>query len=265
LNTPISVALVFWPPISATIASLPKFIKLGPKYTLPEKPEDRQQIILLMLSNLLLSCWIGLYFSTQDWLEQYPSLLSGDLSRSAFVLDLNPRDKPAPRGAILLERAGETVEGQLAGRPWSEVERWLFELNQRKQEFVDDVFRLMTDLEENQLWQLEARPVPGREYALQLFAIWTGPTTDGAGYYMTKTCLINRTPGTRVAPGESTTPPAVSGIAQVACGGVRGPFAGKPDFSRIEITPDALPLPETPSEAVSGTEAMPQPETAPVP
>lgn len=263
IQSPISVALVFWPPISAIIASLPKFIKLGPEYALPEKPEDRQQIILLMLSNLLLSCWIGLYFLTQDWLEQYPSILSSDLSRSAFVLDLSPRDKPAPRGSILLERAGETVEGQLAERSWSQVERWLLELNERKGEFQEEVFSQMTDLEENELWQLELRPVPGMEYALQLFAVWIGPTTDGMGYYLTKTCLINRKPGTRVPPAESATPPAVTGLAQVACGGVRGPFPGKPDYTRIQISPDALPLPEVTPEAVSGIEDTSNHETHP--
>ncbi len=260
---PISVALVCWPPISTIIAILPKFIKLGPKYAIPEKPEDRQQIILLMLSNLLLSSWIGLYFSTQDWLEQYPSILSSDLSRSAVVIDLNPRDKPPPRGVTLLERMGELITEELQGRSWSQVERWLFELDQRMPEMRQEVFNQLPELEENRLWELEARPVPGTEYALQLFAVWLGPTPDGAGYYLTKTCMISKTPGNRVSPDEAAPPSATAGLAQVECGNVNGPFPGRPDYSRIRIDPDMVPKPEPDSTPASEAESQAPPPADP--
>lgn len=235
------LAWVSWPPISTAIAVAPKFIKLGPKFAVPEKADDRQQIIILMLSNLLLSCWIGLYFSTQSWFEQYPSILSGDLSRSSVVLDFNPRDKPPSRGATLLDRASEIIDADLEGRSWSEVEKWLFELDQRMPEVEREVFDSFPDLEEDQLWQITGRTAPGVEYALQLFAVWQGPTSDGQDFYLTKTCLITKKPTNRVKPGDNSTSPAQVGIAQVDCGVARGPYPGAPNYAQIQIDPNVVP------------------------
>ncbi len=152
VDSPSSVGLICWPPISAVIALAPKFIKAspaGPKYTLPEKPSDRQDVAIVMLSNLILSCWFQLYFSTQNWIQNYPSMLSSDLSRSSFLVKLNAKDRPSSRGVMILNEAGDIVTNELTGQSWSMVERWLLDVDQQMKLIQSTVVDQLPAAEEN--------------------------------------------------------------------------------------------------------------------
>lgn len=232
---------VCWPPISAVIAALPKFIQMGPTYKIPDKPGDRQNLVLLMLTNLVLSCWLQLYFSTQNWIAQYPSLLASDLSKSAFVVRLNTTEPALPKGALILQQTCDIIQTELQGQSWSRIERWLLELDQQLESIAADVLDSQVPMiEEYALWQLQGKVVPSTEYALKLFALWDGPTVDGNGFHLSETVYFRRVPGARVAvtpsPGNAKSKAAASpGLAKVSCGGVQGPESGRPDLSRLTV------------------------------
>lgn len=233
------VGWVCWPPISAAIAVAPKFIQMGPKYGIPAKADDRQDIILTILMNLILSCWIQLYFSTQYWLAQYPSLLATDLSKSAFVIQLNSSSRISSRGETILQQACNTIETELRGQSWSRVERWLLDLDQQLLTLQSDIIDSLSDLEENQFWRLQGRAVPGTEYAIKLFALWNGPTVDGKGYYLTQPVFIRRAPGARVPVTAKVASDTTTGLAEVQCGEITGPASGQPTAADLSIDADS--------------------------
>lgn len=218
------IALLSWPPISAVIAALPKFIGMGPKYKTPD-PAARQDLVILLLSNLLLSCWFQLFFLTQSWLVDYPSLLTEDLSKSAFVIKFV--DNPAAsRGVTILEQAEVVLKEQLEGRSWSQVERWLLDLEPQVQQLEDVVMTRISPVKENSLWHLQGQVLPRTEYQMQLMAVWQGPSADGTGYYLMKSCQITRVPDTRRAIARTV---VSTQIARVTCDAVTAPTSGQPE------------------------------------
>lgn len=245
---------LFWFPISALIAVSPKFIKAGPDFKIPD-PGDRQQIVNMLLANLLISCWFQLYFSTQNWLSNYPSVLADDLSRSPFVSRFS-ENRPLPRGVVLLNQAEDYVEASLAGKPWSQVERWLLELDSQVEKLNEVALSQIPNAEENDFWKLQGRTLQGQEYALQLIANWTGPSLTGSGYHLTRTCKIARRKppdspvGTRSADAAET--------ATVECGPIEGPRAGQPVLvapaqETVEAAPTRETMPENRALSDTGT------------
>ncbi|PSB30851.1 DUF5357 family protein [Stenomitos frigidus] len=220
----ISIGFICWPPISAIIAALPKFIAVGPHYKTPD-PAGRQELVILLLTNLLVSCWFQLFFLTQSWLVDYPSLLTEDLSRSAFVVKFTG-NRPSSRGATILDQAETIVKEQLDGQPWSQAERWLFDLKPRMQQVEATVMSRLPLVKENELWQLDGQVLPRTEYQLQLMAIWQGPSADGSGYYLMKPCQITRLSDPRRSLARTVTS---TQIARVTCDAVTTPKAGQPD------------------------------------
>lgn len=226
-------AFILWPPVSAAIAAAPKFIKYGPKYGVPDPPV-RQDLIILLLVNLLISCWFQLYFATQVWLRQYPSLLAEDFSRSPFVVRLAAQESAASRGDQVLDRASALFEKNISGLSWSATERWLLEINDQMETIQSEAIAQLAKVDENNLWKIQGRVLPG-EYLVQLLAVWTGPTKDGISYYFTKNCQIRKQPLTSIGlpnllPGQptQTESEATSAVAQVSCGPAEGPIVGKP-------------------------------------
>lgn len=189
LDLPISVPLVIWAPISAAIAAAPKFIATGPDggpiLAIP-KLNDRQPVINLFLSNLLISCWIQFYFSTQTWLQAFPTLLVDDWSNSGFMMRMPVAASQPQRGVQLLENAEVALRNELSRLSWSQVERWLFAVNQQLPRIRNAAFDRMIDAEEDSLWVLEGQVVPGNNYRLELRALWQGPTADGISYFYPK-------------------------------------------------------------------------------
>lgn len=233
-----AIAYIAWPCISAILAGAPKFIKSDPVDKTPiyktAEPKDRQYLVLLALINLLLSCWIQLTFSTENWLAEYPSLLADDLGGSSFVVRTQPESVINSRGVNVLRRTETVLEETLEGQTWSNVERWLLNLEPRVAELESIVIDQLPSLRENSFWQIRGRILTG-EYAIQLFAIWRGPSADPNGYYLTKTCQI-----TQVTPQKSANDPLSSGrassnllvgTARVECGPTVGPIKGQPELA----------------------------------
>lgn len=185
-------AVVSWPLVSAAIAALPHFLTWDLRWRIPT-PRVRQDLVLLVLINLVLSCWFQFHFLVQDWLQDYPSLLADDFGRSNFVLAWEEQPAQTPRGIALLEQVEAQIRAQVGERPWPYAERWLANLDQRLPRLKQDAFSQLADSTENNLWTLTGEPrTAGEGYALSLRAIWQGPSSYPEGYFLEKTCQITR-------------------------------------------------------------------------
>ncbi len=187
--------IVLWPTISGLITAIPEFFEgsgTDSKTKIP-KLEDRQKIIVLVASCMLLSCWIQFHFVIDNWLKQYPSLLTDNFKNSTFVVRIEDRSKPPKIGETILKKIEPLVEEQLIERPWSEVERWLLDANQRVGKLGQKVVeKNKINPTEKGLWRIEPRVsnIKSGGYQLDILTIWTGSSFDLQGYYLKKTCLI---------------------------------------------------------------------------
>ncbi|MEH2055873.1 MAG: septal junction protein FraD [Nostoc sp.] len=186
--------IVFWPTISALITAIPEFIEgndTDAKARIP-KPQDRQRIIILVASSMLLSCWIQFYFVMDNWLRQYPSLQADTFKNSTFVVRTEQPVKIPQNGVVILEKLQPIVVEQIAARPWSEVEKWLIDAK-RKVEILgrEIIQKNLGKYEEKELWHVEPRVANTKSgYILDLLSIWIGPSSNPRGYYLKKSCRI---------------------------------------------------------------------------
>lgn len=232
--------IVYWPTISALITAIPEFFEgsgTDAKTQLP-KPEDRQKIVVLVASSMLLSCWIQFYFVVNNWVAEYPSLLSDDFKRSTFVIRTEPPLKISPNGAAILKEMQPRIERAIDKQSWSQVERWLQNANANianlGQKVLED--KRLRDKEEKNLWRIEPRitnPNPRKkdEYNLDILSIWTGPSSDPRGYYLRQSCQIRPI---AESTNRSTTPKSeqTSLIAEIECGPISKPIIGTPPAQR---------------------------------
>jgi hypothetical protein len=187
--------IVFWPTISAIITIIPEFFEGTGTETKTQIPkiEERERLTILLGSCMVLSCWLQFYFVTDNWTNQYPSLLVDNYQGSAFVVKTQFSDKIPKNGVLILDRLAPQVESQIAGQPWSQVEQWLINARQR----VDNLSRpvIQTNLaqyEEKSLWRVEPRVSNVKDgYRLDLLSIWRGPSSNPRGYYLVKSCRID--------------------------------------------------------------------------
>ncbi len=197
--------LVWWPTISAIITAIPEFFEgsgIDYKRQLP-KAEIRQRIIVLVGCCMILSCWLQLFFTIDKWVKLYPSIQSDDFSRSSFIVRTGPKIETPPRNGIeILNRVETLVEQQLAARDWSDVERWIQNEannknnNKRIPAFGRQVIdKYLAQYEERQLWTVDSRidnkNNKSNEYKLDLLSIWNGPSLKAKKYYLQKSCQIS--------------------------------------------------------------------------
>lgn len=250
----LQVVLVLWPLISTAIAVFPYFLSRDLQLIAPNT-KAQQQIVLLILINLVFSCWIQFYFNIQKWLTQYPSLLVSDFSASAFVLTLGDIDA-VPRGVPLLEQVEALIVNEIDSKPWSYAERWLFQIDNNLPELRADALDRLPEAEEDHFWSLQEEvDSAGTNYELNLRAIWTGPGTQTQPYALQETCEIRQVLSgtTGLVPG--TVPGAVPGTAadntpmtQVTCS----------DISEVPVEPAEPPTP-TPASAPTAPTAPANP------
>lgn len=225
-DLPDSVPWVIWPLISSAIASTTSFLKPGPALTIP-KPSTRQNLLIVILANALLSCWIAFNFTVRDWLREYPSISNGDISRSTFVNEIGfpgaQQRRQVSRGVAILNVAGDILTERLDGRAWAETERYLLNLNNEIVQVQQQTFDRLGAVNENALWQLRATIPPGTQYTVLMQALWQGPSSFPNGFYLTRACnvtrvvnLINR----QLPPGTIAT--------QVRCGPISDPIENVP-------------------------------------
>ncbi|WP_414549308.1 septal junction protein FraD [Anabaena sp. CCY 0017] len=203
--------IILWPTISAIITAIPDFIEgtdIKTTAKLP-KPEVRERIIVLVASCMLISCWIQFYFLMDNWLTQYPSLLTDNFNRSTFVVRIvepvepgtTDETKPETKeeiqkipenGVAILDGIQIQVEQTLNNTPWSQVEKWLIDATPEVQKLGNQVIKQkLGQYEERELWRVEARVANIKSgYRLDLLSIWTGPSSNPKGYYLQKSCRI---------------------------------------------------------------------------
>jgi hypothetical protein len=193
---PKSALLILWAPVSAAIAVLPNFIQSNKVSKEPEwaKPmlTKRQGILLLVLSHLLIACWVQFYFLLQTWLMAYPSLRAENLGRGNFIVNLQPEADTRAKDVLKISEAA--LKDELKDKSWPEVERWLLETNRSMAKLQDEVqIRLGQQpvrFPEDDWWKLNGK-VTGGEYDLQLQAYLQRPNTQRMGHNMTMLCRIN--------------------------------------------------------------------------
>ncbi len=216
-----SYAVVSWPIISAIIFTLLAFIERGTRFKIPDAAV-RQQLIILVLSQLLVSCWLQFYFLIGIWLEEYPSLLADDFRRSAFVVSL-AEELPEPEGGVLLLNQAERVfQEQMENQTWSEVERWLVDIRSNApvlESFEEKVFRPLNSplspSRERELWHLRLNIVgKAASYEMPLEAVWLGPTSAaGQVRVLQRTCEVSRVREQREGGGQ----PLFETVGNVEC------------------------------------------------
>jgi hypothetical protein len=225
-------ALIYWPIISAVIALLPDFLKETPNggMTLKKPPLDnRQNLVVLFGTQLLLSCWFQFHFLVQDWLVQYPSLLADDVQNSAFVVKFNPpTSQTSTRGVNILESMEARLKERLDGKPWSEIERSLLPEERAKliNTVEDQVKQQNSPILEDGLWQVKSGVSTRKSgYNLGLKAIYQGPRAQSTPYSLDKACQITqvfprRSAATKPINAKQSSPGTP--ISRFNCGGVKG-------------------------------------------
>lgn len=183
-----SVPVVSWPIISALIASGPKFLNAEFKFSIPG-PKDRQYLVILILTNVLLSCWLQFYFTTQEWSREYAGLMSNS-NVSSNRPSINP-----DQGQLLLQSAESLTKAQVQDQPWPQVERWLFDIKNNPDQFNQSVILTAQQNSplgelaiEPQLWRVVPQIRPGNPYQLEVLALWQGSTPER--YYLRQVCDI---------------------------------------------------------------------------
>jgi hypothetical protein len=221
--------IVFWPTISALITAIPEFFEgTGTEFsTQVPKLEDRQKIIILVGSCMVISCWLQLGFVVNKWLQEFPSLQT-DNFRSNFVVVTEPQISKTPRnGVLILNKLEPIVKEQIANRPWSEVEQWLKTADGRVNSLGREVIEIsLREFDEKSLWRTEARVSSLDQknpdiYKLDLLSIWSGPTSTGREYYLRKSCRVEPINASR-RQGE------VLRVAEIECGRSSNRIIGSP-------------------------------------
>lgn len=225
-------ALIVWPLISAVVAALPVCLDENFTPKIPEK-DNRQPLIWLVTTQLLLSSWFQFYFQTQNWLGQYPTIAADNFSKSAFVVRIST-DEPKqriPRGTTILDLIASRLEEQLENKNWSDVEQiLLLRERERLNELIEQIESQVRQeiasptIKEDKLWQVSFREISLRDsgYNLELNALWEGPRSQTQPTILSKSCQIQSI--------NRQTDTGMSRISQVECDPVEGWGVGEPLF-----------------------------------
>lgn len=195
--------IIFWPTISALITAVPEFFEgNGTDVKIqPPKLEDRESIIVLIGSCMLLSCWLNLYQVTDTWLNEYPSakypVYDESSRRNDLLTVLEPENKMPQNGVLILNKLQPAVETALNGKSWSDVELWLKNANQNVSRLGEKIINIyLAEFEEKDDWKVEANVenIDSQDYnsgyRLDLLSVWQGPSATPNGYYLKRSCQI---------------------------------------------------------------------------
>jgi hypothetical protein len=199
-------AIVSWSVLGAAIALIPEFFTKDNRFQFMP-PNKRPQAAIVVLSGVLLACWLQFYFVIQDWLNEYPSLQFdfAAFNRSNFVLAIG--SPKLVRELQVLDAVKSVFDEALLDVPWSQAERWLYERRDglldrdRFQAYLDD----RQDLEENSLWRPQFKITrDGSDYVLTISVIWEGLTPIDGGYAVQQTCRVRKVTRSRDENAESS-------------------------------------------------------------
>ncbi|NEQ53222.1 MAG: DUF5357 domain-containing protein [Leptolyngbya sp. SIO3F4] len=210
----LQLAMGLWPVVATILVAIPHFFNWTLDWKLP-KPPVRQELIVLLLVNLLLSSWIMFYFRIQHWFDNYPSLVAENLDNSAFVYQFGTGNQGGSQANILLTSAAESLVKQLDNTPWPRAERWLLNLDNSINSVAQGI--ILNTISERVFWSLDApRPESiSNGYQIKLRANWLGPTAKQNGYYVEKVCtILPRTLKKRTGDEETSN---LTPVAEVSC------------------------------------------------
>lgn len=188
-------ALLSWPLISTAIVFFNETFEVESGFRMPRRLQTRQYLLVILVSNLLLTSWIFFGFRIQDWMVQYPGLRGERYSRSLFVTDHQAREQDFSRGTTIVQTMRNRLAQNVVGITKPEVERWLFDNKENPRLFSDAVMnQLAKENDDNRLdqqfWQLETL-VGEPEYQVLLRALWLGPRPLDRGHSVELTCQIS--------------------------------------------------------------------------
>ncbi|NJN32143.1 MAG: DUF5357 domain-containing protein [Synechococcales cyanobacterium RM1_1_8] len=196
-------ALVTWPLISAAIAAVPEFIDIESGFSIPRGLRVRQNIVLMLLVNLLLTSWITFSFRLNDWLLRYPGLRGEAFSQSFFLMPRDRDEEDFSRGITIVREMERQLGSNVSGQTQSQVERWLLDNQTDPLIFRDLVMntlaaqraetatgRPLPRPKDDRFWQLETL-VSEPAYQVELRARWIGPRANEAGHLVKHTCKVD--------------------------------------------------------------------------
>jgi len=187
-----SLAVIFWPLISVSLAVIIRFIQSDRKLQNPP-PLIRPIFLIIILTHVLISCWLAFHFLVQGWLAAYPSLLAEDFSKSSFVISLKPQSLTNSRGMLMIKLMEAQLNIKTRNQSWEKVEAWLISMSKKEISLRDEIFKKIPPLPENSLWDLQTEIIQGQShYQIKLLAIWQGPSTRLGGYTLTKSCEVTK-------------------------------------------------------------------------
>jgi hypothetical protein len=206
-------AVATWPLISAVIYALPFFWDESLKKKIPTMKE-RITILLVLGSQLLLSFWIQFFLVLSDFIVEYPSYYSDNLSESLFVVRPPTRRTQDPRGVFILDLLDRELMEYYQGKLWSEVDA---ELKLNPAVTARDLFAQVqaktVRLKEDVYWSfLDAYTQPKDQgYELVLQDDWIGPQAKlDDDYRVEKICNLQ--------PTKSSNPQQTQLVTSIGCG-----------------------------------------------
>jgi hypothetical protein len=185
--------IVTWPLLSGSVRSVPKFFR---GKLLPSWPpiSIRKELTVMFLFHVLISLWLQFGFLLNQWMINYPSLLTEDLTRSSFAIFQGIETPEISQGNIMLNAMEAFLRGQIEGQQLPRVNQVISGLVENRIDIDDAVKKRLPDIEENQWWQLRGTVIQRQGgYSITLFAIFQGLPMAKEEYYVEKSCEISRT------------------------------------------------------------------------
>ncbi|MBO0347622.1 DUF5357 family protein [Phormidium pseudopriestleyi FRX01] len=209
--------IVTWPLLTASVRSLPKFFR---GQLLPSWPtiSIRKELTVMFVFHVLISLWLQFGFLLNQWMINYPSLLTEDFARSSFAIAWGIQAPEIPPGNIMINEMEAFLREQIEGQQSPRANQVISGLLENRIEIDKTVKKRLPDIEENELWKLRGTVIQRQAgYGITLFAIFQGLPLAQEEYYLEKSCEISRT---FRQPGPASSPPPTEALerAQMECG-----------------------------------------------
>ena len=188
-----SISFIFmsWPIISAVIAILPFFFdqELNLRQPLLEK---RSYIIILLASQILITCWFQFYFMLEQVLStDYPSFLLDDFSKSNFIVKLPIEKQSISRSSEILNEFEKDLRREVEKKDWKKIINLINKEEWQQKTIANFRQKKMNSKLEDQLWEIQlTRLADDSGYSLKSQAIWQGPYANLQVYSAEKICQI---------------------------------------------------------------------------
>ena len=183
------MAIVSWPIISVFMAGVILVLNSSEAGTEAKISQlSNSSFVILILVNVLVSCWLGLHFMIQAMVEQYPTMGDDDLSKSTFVYRLIRPSKNDYRGVKILNLMEQKLKSDLGSQ---KLGLSVPKMKLRLENIKDEVTKEISVVKEDDLWKLQTPIVANQSgYQLELQLFWRGITAKDESYYLSKSCKI---------------------------------------------------------------------------